>query len=282
MPGASVSSSVETDGFCLGAAGPIFVLSLQLFWNGLRLADSGNLDYENLVFDGKGSAVNGEFDLQRVVTQEELVKRDTPPGAMREGGVHCCSSALERANFADRAGASPGDCPLQGCPRFGISRRPGANRCCRDLEVAPLSFGVCPCGPLVRESDRLHAKLECAEESDLPYVVSDYEVAGGKAPLRCVPMCGQRVGAKFCEPELQNALVQVHGDPLRRRRGRGVVRVLCSLHSALELGRRRQVVVYILVMLILSLRAFCLACHQLTVIALCLTSLTVVARCMRV
>ena len=27
--------------------------------------------------------------------------------------------------------------------------------------------------------------------------------------------------AKFCEPELQNALVQVHGDPLRGRRGSG-------------------------------------------------------------
>ena len=36
------------------------------------------------------------------------MKRDTPPGAMRGGGVHC-GFALERANFADRAGASPGD-----------------------------------------------------------------------------------------------------------------------------------------------------------------------------
>ena len=82
------------------------------------MAGAGNLENENLVFDGTGYQVNGEIDLQRVVTQEELVKRDTPPGAMREGGVHCCSSALERANVADRAGASPGDCPLQGCPRF--------------------------------------------------------------------------------------------------------------------------------------------------------------------
>ena len=49
-----------------------------------------------------------------------------------------------------------------------------------------------------------------------------------------------------------------------------VVCVLCSLHSALERRRRRQVVVYIVVMLILSLRAFCRACHQLTVIVLCL------------
>ena len=39
--------------------------------------------------------------------------------------------------------------------------------------------------------------------------------------------------------------------------------MLCSLHSALALRRGRQVVVYILVMLILSLRAFCLACHQI-------------------
>ena len=43
LPGASVSSSVKTDGFCPGAAG-----------NGLKLADDGNLDYENLVFDGTG------------------------------------------------------------------------------------------------------------------------------------------------------------------------------------------------------------------------------------
>ena len=40
-----------------------------------------------------------------------------------------------------------------------------------------------------------------------------------------------------------------------------VVRVLCSLHSALALRGRRQVVVYIVVMLIPSLRASCLACH---------------------
>ena len=90
------------------------------------------------------------------------MKRDTPPGAMREGGVHCCSSALDGANFADCAGASLGDCPLQGCTRFGVSRRPGANRYCRDIEVAPLGLGVCPCGPLVCEPDRLHTKLECA------------------------------------------------------------------------------------------------------------------------
>ena len=122
----------------------------------------------------------GEFDLQRVVTQEELVKRDTPPGAMRGGGVHCCGFALERANLADRAGASPGDCPLQGCPGFGVSRRPGANLRCCDLEVAPLSFGFCPGGPLVRESARLHAKLECAGETDLPHVVSDNFSKPGK------------------------------------------------------------------------------------------------------
>ena len=97
--------------------------------------------------------MNGEFDLQHVV------KRDTPPGAIRGGGVHCCSSALERANFADRTGASPGDCPLQGCLGYGVSRRPGADRFRRDLGVAPHSFGLRPCGRLVRESDRLHAKL---------------------------------------------------------------------------------------------------------------------------
>ena len=121
------------------------------------------------------------------------MKRDTPPGAMREGGVHCCGFALERANFADRAGASPGDCPLQGCPRFGVSRRPGANRYCRDLEVAPLGLGVCPCGPLVCESARLHAKLECAGETDLPHVVSDNFSKPGKLleagrPPLCPPV----------------------------------------------------------------------------------------------
>ena len=72
-----------------------------------------------------------------------------------------------------------------------VSRRPGANRCCRDLEVAPVSFGVCPCGPLVRESDRLHAKLECAGETDLPHAsVGEFfkarEFAGGRAPP---PLC---------------------------------------------------------------------------------------------
>ena len=94
------------------------VLCLLLFWNGLRLADAGNLDCENLVLDGL-PAVNGEFDLQRAVTQEELVKRDTPPGAKRGGCVHSCGLALERANFVDHDGASPGVCPLQGCPGFG-------------------------------------------------------------------------------------------------------------------------------------------------------------------
>ena len=144
---------------------------------------------------------------------------------MREGGVHCCVFALERANFADRADASLGDSPLQGCPESGVSRRPQANRFCRDLEVAPLSLGVFSGGPLVRESARLHAKLECAGETDLPYVVSENFSKPGNLleagrPL-CVPLCGQRVGAKFCEPELQNALVQMHGDPLRGRRGSG-------------------------------------------------------------
>ena len=121
-----------------------FVLSLQLFWNGLRVADDGNLDYENLVFNQTGMVS------LICSTQEELVKRDTPPGAMRQG------------------------------PRFGVSRRPGANRFCRDLEVAPLSLGVCPCGPLVCKSDRLHAKLECAGETDLPHLVSENFSKSGK------------------------------------------------------------------------------------------------------
>ena len=112
------------------------------------------------------------------------MKRDTPPGAQRGGCVHSCGSALERANFVDRASASPGDCPLQGCLGYGVSRRPGANRFRRDFGMAPLSFGLWPCGRQVRESDRLHAKLEfgaeadrihamleCAGETDLPLTV---------------------------------------------------------------------------------------------------------------
>ena len=78
------------------------------------------------------------------------------------------------------------DCPLQGCTGYGVSRRPGANRFRRDFWVPPLSFGVRPGGRLVRESDRLHAKLEfgaeadrframleCAGETDLPSTVSE-------------------------------------------------------------------------------------------------------------
>ena len=48
------------------------------------------------------------------------------------------------------------------------------------------------------------------------------------------------MGAKFCEPELQNALVQVHGDPLRRRRGRGSARAVRPAQYA-ELGGARAV-----------------------------------------
>ena len=218
LPGASVSSSVKTDGFCSGAAGPVFVLCLLLFWNALRLEDAARLQPDELPVG------NGEFDLQHVVTQEELVKRDTHLGATCGGGVHCRGSALDRGNF-DYAGVSPGGCPLQGCPGSRVSRQPGANRFRHDFRMAPLSLGVCPGGPLVRESDRLHAKLECAGETDLPHVVSENfsnpeKLLGAERP-RCVPLCGQRVGAKFCEPELQNALVHRHGDPLRGRRGSG-------------------------------------------------------------
>ena len=161
LPGASVSSSVKTDGFCSGAAGPVFCSLSPAFlecsavgrrWkSGIR---------ESRLQPDEMPVGNGEFDLQHVVTQEELVKRDTPPGAMCGGGVHCRGSALERANF-DRAGASPGDCPLQGCPGSGVSRQPGANRFRRDFGMAPLSLGVCPGGPLVRESARLHAVGVC-------------------------------------------------------------------------------------------------------------------------
>ena len=40
--------------FVLVLLAQFFVLCLLLFWSGLRLADAGNLDYENLVFDGTG------------------------------------------------------------------------------------------------------------------------------------------------------------------------------------------------------------------------------------
>ena len=77
-------------------------------------------------------------------------------------------------------------------PGYGVSRRPGANLRCCDLEVAPLGLGVCPCGPLVCESDRLHTKLECAGETDLPHLVSENFSKSGKLletrrPLRCAP-----------------------------------------------------------------------------------------------
>ena len=202
LPGASVSSSVKTDGFCSGAAGPVFCSLSPAFLECSAVGRrwKSGLRESRLRLDGL-PAVNGEFDLQRVVTQEELVKRDTPPGAMRGGGVHCCGFALERANFADRAGASPGDCPLQGCPGSGVSRRPGANLRCCDLEVAPISFGFCPGGPLVRESARLHAKLECAGE-DLQHVVRiilrAWEVAGGRVPP-CVCRRVSGVEDEFCE-----------------------------------------------------------------------------------
>ena len=120
------------------------------------------------------------------------MKRDTPPGAMRGGGVHYCGIALERANFVDRAGASPGNCPLQDCPGYGVSRRPGASRFRRDFWVAPLSFGVRPGGRMVGESDRFHAMLECAGETDLPSTVSEFfkvrKVAGGSL---CWAVCAR-------------------------------------------------------------------------------------------
>ena len=54
---------------------------------------------------------------------------------------------------------------------------------------------------------------------------------------------------------------------------------LLLLHGCeVNVRRRRQVVSWIRIFL----RSFSHACHQLTVIVLCLTSLTVVARCMRV
>ena len=57
-----------------------------------------------------------------------------------------------------------------------------------------LSAWGLPGGPLVRESARLHAKLECGGETDLPHVVSEnfskpgnLLEAGGPLPL-CPPV----------------------------------------------------------------------------------------------
>ena len=74
------------------------------------------------------------------------MKRDN---ALLEQRARLCSLLLvlllnEPILLTDHVGASPGDCPLQGCPGFGVSRRPGANPRCRDLEVAPLSLGFRP------------------------------------------------------------------------------------------------------------------------------------------
>ena len=92
MPGASVSSSVKTDGFCSGAAGPVFCSLSHAFLECSAVGRrwKSGLRESRLRLDGL-PAVNGEFDVQRVVTQEELVKRDTPPGAMCGGGAHCRS-----------------------------------------------------------------------------------------------------------------------------------------------------------------------------------------------
>ena len=96
-----------------------------------------------------GRVASGEmvsFDLQRVVTQEELVKAGT---RLLEPCVKVVFIvvvfALERAKFLPIVLMLLLEiCPLQGCPGSGVSRRPGANRCCRDLEVAPLSFWGLP------------------------------------------------------------------------------------------------------------------------------------------
>ena len=93
---------------------------------------------------------NGEFDLERVVTQEELVKRDTLPGAMRGGWCSFFVVLLLNEPILLMVLVLLLEIALcRVAPRFGVSRRPGANRCCRDFEVAPLSFGVCPCGPFI-------------------------------------------------------------------------------------------------------------------------------------
>ena len=51
LPGASVSSSVKPMVFVRVLLAQFFVLCLLFLWNPLRLADAGNLEYENLVFN---------------------------------------------------------------------------------------------------------------------------------------------------------------------------------------------------------------------------------------
>ena len=97
------------------------------------------------------AAAGLETDLKREFTQEEQVKRVTPPGASRRASFKCgglvgpdvpllrqrrVCSAPRRA-FTDVKGSSPGPGPTRGCSGHGVSRqRPGANLPCRDRFVA--------------------------------------------------------------------------------------------------------------------------------------------------
>ena len=76
LPGAPVSTSVKLMVFVRVLLARFFVLSLLLSWSGLRLVDAGNLDYE-MGYQWWMASLSCGCE----VTQEELVKRDTPPGA---------------------------------------------------------------------------------------------------------------------------------------------------------------------------------------------------------
>ena len=102
-------------------------------------------------------------------------------------------------------------------PKVWGSRRPGANRFRRDFGWLLSVLGSARVG---------HAKPKCAGQTVLPHVVSDKFSKSGK-------LLEAGRGAKFCEPELQNALCRcmvtlcVVAEVV-------VVRVLCGLRNVLS------------------------------------------------
>ena len=104
------------------------------------------------------AAAGKESELEREVTQEELVERDTPPGALRRACLQCgglvgpdvpllrqrcgCAGPSRRGvQTADVDGAALGLCPLRGCSDSEVSRRlPGATVRLRRDRAAPAGF----------------------------------------------------------------------------------------------------------------------------------------------
>ena len=97
------------------------------------------------------------------VTQEELVKRDTPPGA----------------RFRRDLGVAPLSFWLRPC---------GRQVCESDRLHAKSEFGA--------EADRIHAMLECAGETDLPLVVLE-SVTGATKPGKLLEVRGLRALKRF-------------------------------------------------------------------------------------